>query len=333
MAAILWAFFLGLLLTLGGGVSRVDGAILFAGIILYTLFAIRLGRRERREMQERYAAHFGSRAGSIRGAALNCGLALGGLVMLVLGADRLVAGTVQLATWFGVSELVIGLTIVAAGTSVRSIRRTPFRFRRPGGGFDAGESSDQSTQSCARLGGFCCFLLIRAAGPGFADARRMILLDRSVLPFTGEDFEQGTLKRAEQQRDLDRDEDKVRQPIHQQVGDPIGCLACQTQLDQEEIEEDAGRQPIFHRRPLPDDENSDDKLESRQGQGKEDDLRHDDGSPEFTKSRDEGRIPEAAIDFRHGESKIDVGQPAKQIPGRDKDPDCILHSWRFRRLR
>jgi cation:H+ antiporter len=118
MATILWALFLGLLLTLGGGVSRVDGAILFAGIILYTLFAIRLGRRERREIQEEYAEHFGSRAGSIRDAALNCGLALGGLVMLVLGADRLVAGAVRLATWFGVSELVIGLTIVAAGTSV-----------------------------------------------------------------------------------------------------------------------------------------------------------------------------------------------------------------------
>lgn len=43
MASTLWA------LALVGGVSRVDGAILFAGISLYTLFAIRLRRRERPE--------------------------------------------------------------------------------------------------------------------------------------------------------------------------------------------------------------------------------------------------------------------------------------------
>jgi cation:H+ antiporter len=45
-------------------------------------------------------------------------LVLCGLVLLVLGSRWLVAGAVQLARRLGVDELVIGLTIVAAGTSL-----------------------------------------------------------------------------------------------------------------------------------------------------------------------------------------------------------------------
>jgi len=42
---------------------------------------------------------------------------LGGFILLVWGADRLVAGASALARNLGVSPLVIGLTIVAFGTS------------------------------------------------------------------------------------------------------------------------------------------------------------------------------------------------------------------------
>jgi len=48
----------------------------------------------------------------------NGGLILGGLVLLVLGAQWIVTGAVDLAQRLGVSELVIGLTIVAGGTSL-----------------------------------------------------------------------------------------------------------------------------------------------------------------------------------------------------------------------
>ena len=41
-----------------------------------------------------------------------------GLAMLLLGADLLVRGAIDIAMHFGVSELVIGLTIVAIGTSL-----------------------------------------------------------------------------------------------------------------------------------------------------------------------------------------------------------------------
>ncbi len=45
-------------------------------------------------------------------------LVLGGLVLLVLGANWLVEAAVNFAKYLGISELLIGLTIVAAGTSL-----------------------------------------------------------------------------------------------------------------------------------------------------------------------------------------------------------------------
>ena len=45
-------------------------------------------------------------------------MAIGGLVLVVLGGRSLVGGAVSLATSFGISETVIGLTVVALGTSM-----------------------------------------------------------------------------------------------------------------------------------------------------------------------------------------------------------------------
>jgi cation:H+ antiporter len=51
----------------------------------------------------------------------NIGLAVVGLALLVLGARWFVDGAVQIARAFGLSELIIGLTIVAAGTSLPEV--------------------------------------------------------------------------------------------------------------------------------------------------------------------------------------------------------------------
>jgi cation:H+ antiporter len=51
----------------------------------------------------------------------NIGLLLGGLILLVAGAQWLVDGAVTFARTLGVSELIIGLTVVAVGTSLPEI--------------------------------------------------------------------------------------------------------------------------------------------------------------------------------------------------------------------
>ncbi len=107
------------LLASDGVLGRTDGLLLFAGALVYTAFLIRQSRRESKAILAEYASEFGAdstRSTPSRAIDLaQVGLGLGGLI---LGSRWLVASAVEIATWWGVSELVIGLTIVAIGTSL-----------------------------------------------------------------------------------------------------------------------------------------------------------------------------------------------------------------------
>jgi len=109
-----------LLMGMDGNIGRFDGVILFGGVIAYTVFLIRQSRREgSEEVKTEYETEFGAKGVSSR--LKNVGLILGGLAGLMLGSKWLVDSAVSIAEAFGVSELVIGLTIVAAGTSMPEV--------------------------------------------------------------------------------------------------------------------------------------------------------------------------------------------------------------------
>lgn len=108
-----------ILLALDGSLGRFDGILLFGLIVAYTLFLIISSRRANRPDD---ASELGVPDAAQSGSTLiNILLVLGGLVMLVLGARWLVGGAVALATSLGVSERVVALTIVAAGTSLPEV--------------------------------------------------------------------------------------------------------------------------------------------------------------------------------------------------------------------
>jgi cation:H+ antiporter len=107
-----------LLLVLDGNINRLDGAIFFAGIIAYTAFQIFQARREKKEAESEEAIE---KPTTPLQWLINIGLVLGGLVLLVIGSNWLVDGAIFIAQSLGVSELVIGLTIVAAGTSLPEV--------------------------------------------------------------------------------------------------------------------------------------------------------------------------------------------------------------------
>ena len=103
-----------------GMIGRFEGAVLFAGIIAYTVFLVWQARRESNaEVVAEYAEAYPASAD--RRWLLNGGLIVGGLVLLVVGAHWLVDAAVAFARMLGVSELVIGLTVVAAGTSLPEV--------------------------------------------------------------------------------------------------------------------------------------------------------------------------------------------------------------------
>lgn len=106
------------ILGLDGRIGRVEGALLFLGLVAFIVFQIRQGRRESEEVQQEYAQEYGDgRSKSAGQWALNVVLLVGGLAMLVMGSNWLVDSASGIARSLGVSELIIGLTIVAAGTS------------------------------------------------------------------------------------------------------------------------------------------------------------------------------------------------------------------------
>jgi len=115
---ILLAISLGtLVLMLDEELGRLDGAILLCGLVLVIYGMIHIAKRGRAKgdpMVAEFAAEIPETM-STKTAAL---WFLGGLAVLLISSRMLVWGAVNIATAFGVSDLVIGLTIVALGTSL-----------------------------------------------------------------------------------------------------------------------------------------------------------------------------------------------------------------------
>lgn len=111
-----------LYMSLDHTLSHLDGLILFTSIVLYTIFLIRHSRNESTTSASECASDVKTceETGPPHWVK-NIGYMLLGLVMLVIGSRWLVDGAVMFAREMGVSELVIGLTVVAAGTSLPEV--------------------------------------------------------------------------------------------------------------------------------------------------------------------------------------------------------------------
>lgn len=102
-----------------GTIARWEGTVLIALAVLYTGWLIRSSRHESSEIVAEFDVAFTVDPMRARGTwPRSVLLVIVGLVLLVIGADRLVVAAVSIATALGVSDLVIGLTVVAAGTSL-----------------------------------------------------------------------------------------------------------------------------------------------------------------------------------------------------------------------
>lgn len=108
-----------------GHLSRVDGAVLLVGAVLYTALVIRRARRDSRSVLLEYAYEYSEGADRRVGAQLwNLALLIAGCASVVIGSIWLVDGSVDLARSLGVSEGLIGLTIIAIGTSTPELATT-----------------------------------------------------------------------------------------------------------------------------------------------------------------------------------------------------------------
>lgn len=121
---LLIATFLILFLAWDFTLSRWEGMLLLMGIMVYTLRALRNDKDSGFELEEETALFAG------KGMGHQIFLTLAGLTLLILGAELMVHGAVDIAREMGISEWFIGISIVALGTSLPEIVSSLLSARR-----------------------------------------------------------------------------------------------------------------------------------------------------------------------------------------------------------
>jgi len=97
-----------ILFSLDGRLSKFEGAFFVSSLLFYIIFSIKRPIKTDNEIEKSNDDNFGEKVLFV----------IFGIVGLSLGADIFVDGSVYIARFFGISEVVIGMTIVAFGTSL-----------------------------------------------------------------------------------------------------------------------------------------------------------------------------------------------------------------------
>lgn len=115
------ASFLVFVFSWNGNIGWLEGACLLLLAIVYTVFLIVKSRSEKRSVSKEFEKEF--KVPSENAVPMwRCGLSLVlGVAFLVIGGKWLVEGAIILAKSLGISDTVVGLTLVAAGTSLPEV--------------------------------------------------------------------------------------------------------------------------------------------------------------------------------------------------------------------
>ena len=116
---------------LDGEFVRWEGALLTVGAVAYTVWKIRDSRRDVRAERAKLPPEVAEALeDDVEGLKRHVLFVVGGIALLVYGSDLLLGGAVSVAERLGVSEAVVGLTLVALGTSLPELATTVVAARR-----------------------------------------------------------------------------------------------------------------------------------------------------------------------------------------------------------
>ncbi len=110
--------------------GRIDGVILLGLFVAFLQYVQRESARESREVEAEYLQYGGHRAAPSTTTLRDAAMVVFGLAGLVLGAHLLVGSAVYFARLLGVSEILVGLTVVAMGTSLPELATCVVAARR-----------------------------------------------------------------------------------------------------------------------------------------------------------------------------------------------------------
>jgi cation:H+ antiporter len=172
------------------GVIQLGEALIFLALIIgYTVVNIRMARQQASaELEKEFAEGVPPPTGSL---AKDLGLIVVGLVVLVIGSRLFVVGAVDLARWLGWSEAVIGLTIVAAGTSLPELASSLMAAWRRQPDIAVGNVIGSNIYNILAILGFSGVLASPVVGTGVSQVDSWVMLGITavLLPIAWTGFE------------------------------------------------------------------------------------------------------------------------------------------------
>lgn len=175
------------LLLLDGTISRFDAVLLFSGIVAYTIFSLRSGERKTGTTATGENEKPATRMKE--SIPFNIFLIVTGLGMLIAGSRFFVGGAVNLATFFHVSGAVIGLTIVAAGTSLPELATSVVAATRKEVDIAIGNIVGSNIFNMLAIAGISGTITpLKVKGVGMVDLGFMLGTALCLLPFMRSGF-------------------------------------------------------------------------------------------------------------------------------------------------
>ena len=128
-----------LMMCLDGRIGRIDAAVLFSLLMIFMFMTLKSAKINKQELEEENKlAEKALKSVPKMSPAMSVVWILAGLACLIGGSTLFVEGASKLATSLGVSEAVVGLTIVAGGTSLPELATSIVSARKGSSGIAIG---------------------------------------------------------------------------------------------------------------------------------------------------------------------------------------------------
>ncbi len=128
-----------LMMCLDGHIGRIDAAVLFSLFMIFMFMTLKSAKINKQELEEENKlAEKALKSVPKMSPAMSVVWILAGLACLIGGSTLFVEGASKLATSLGVSEAVVGLTIVAGGTSLPELATSIVSARKGSSGIAIG---------------------------------------------------------------------------------------------------------------------------------------------------------------------------------------------------
>jgi cation:H+ antiporter len=170
-------------LVLNGSIGRSGGLLLVVGLIAYFVYLLRSKDDELPEVEEEYDRNQQYRECCPREESRlwNAGLVATGLVLLTVGAHLLVGAATVFARMIGLSDLVVGLTVVAVGTSLPELATSVLAAIRKEGDIAVGNAVGSNVLNILGVLGPTAILQPLAIAPSLLRFELPVMLLASLL--------------------------------------------------------------------------------------------------------------------------------------------------------